>query len=82
MEELGEDLRKRPYRPQAVRRVMICKENGGQRPLGIPTLRDRIAQNVARMILEPIFEADFEEGSYGFRPGHTRKMLWRRLKPI
>jgi RNA-directed DNA polymerase len=68
LKELGEDLRKQSYRPRAVKRAMIEKENGGERPLGIPVIRDRIAQTVCKMILEPIFEADFEESSYGFRP--------------
>ncbi len=69
MEDLHEALRSRTYRPGAIRRVWIPKPDGRQRPLGIPNVVDRVAQMAAFMALEPIFEADFADCSYGFRPG-------------
>ena len=68
------------YKPEAVRRVYIDKPGGGERPLGIPTVADRVVQTACLLILEPIFEADFEECSYGFRPERNARQALEEIR--
>jgi RNA-directed DNA polymerase len=78
LRELHDDLKDGSYRPNPVKRVEIPKGDGRMRPLGIPTVKDRIVQTALKLTIEPIFEVQFRPGSYGFRPGRSCKSLPRR----